>query len=98
RCAPHSFPTRRSSDLILHDVLDVFLVQRVGLQKLLDGVQPLGALGIEVVEPALLVLLLLLQEAEVVHSLVLLLFLRKGAILLDLDRKTTRLNSSHVKI
>src|SRR5690606_22654919 len=52
---------------ILHDVLDVFLVQRVGLQKLLDGVQPLGALGIEVVEPALLVLLLLLQESEVVH-------------------------------
>src|SRR5690606_42141053 len=77
---PHSFPTRRSSDLDLRGELHwswLRAAHRAEVEAYLDSL----ALGPEVTEQDRLLNALCRPER-----------------LLELDRKSTRLNSSHVKI
>jgi len=67
---------------VLDDVLGVFLVQGVGLQQLLDGVEALGALRIRRVQLAPGFLALLFELALVVHDLVLALLLAERVVVL----------------
>ena len=59
----------------LHNIFHVFLVQRVRLQQLLDGVQPLRPFGIQRIEFAFFRILFLGEQARVVHALVFLFLL-----------------------
>src|SRR5690606_41732342 len=95
---PHSFPTRRSSDLVVLPRLVPPLVHHRVLPGVVAGVVALVPVDVgghftggEVVVPALL-------GVHVVHVAVLV----PLGLLVGLppaqDRKSTRLNSSHVKI
>src|SRR5690606_40762055 len=81
--APHSFPTRRSSDLLVLD-LGVGLEQLMRLDHAPEGVRG-DALALEYAS---------LDAGSVNGGHV----LRAAEAAAHLDRKSTRLNSSHVKI
>src|SRR5690606_42032970 len=80
----HDAPTTDTYTLSLHDALPISLLAALALGELLLGAQPPGHLGADVEDGAALVQRLdgLLRDDPVGHR----------------DRKSTRLNSSHVKI
>src|SRR5690606_41069573 len=96
--APHPFPTRRSSDLVLG--LAAVVTAR-GMRIAVEGAHRAG-LGIGVVAVAVEFLLAeIAAAAEDVerhqHAVADLEVLHRRTDLLYQDRKSTRLNSSHVK-
>src|SRR5690606_41184483 len=97
RRAPHSFPTRRSSDLmtgipLLVTCLAVGVVAARVLAQLARLARGISWWVLRIALPALV--LTLLPRLEFERSLW---FLIAAMWLVFVDRKSTRLNSSHVK-
>src|SRR5690606_41251186 len=87
---PHSFPTRRSSDLTM---LMLFLPKILGYVALLaDPAERRGCGG------AARVLAGVLIESVLAALMAPIVMFRQSRGVAEVDRKSTRLNSSHVKI
>src|SRR5690606_40608165 len=86
----HPFPTRRSSDL--PQPAEQIVGAHKGADGLGEGFQDLIAGGVAVT------VVQLLEVVDVQHQQGIALGRRRGAAQVLVDRKSTRLNSSHVKI